>query len=700
LFFGAANPQEFSMKLLQRAALGCAFAATFLSISTTAFAGTGEFCSIPNAAGTAVSYECSVKYLPTTANWLTKFKTWMGTNQTTGAMACFGPGTYNLPSTSATATDTSVDTNRLVLRNVQNMKLCAPTGSAIFEHKTVNATATPLTTTVYWPTLHIATSSGVSIKGMEFRNKTEYVSTTEHQVTRAVWADRSADSRLFDSKASGLGKQVVIATDASVGLSGATVACAYFCIAGERGAGAVKPAFAVTNSQFTINHAKVLADEHTAIWMDNTDFTISDSSFNFITGQGFVSGTGTTVDWVNLSNISITGTNSQGGPKMFGWIGMNPSYTNLQINYTGATPFSQYGRAYFCNGYLNAACESGFETAGNGGSVFRYRANTSSAYVTAPLPPTRTKKILFINGGGTDTAWAQALIALNKLYLLWPLAQQWPALGTALGGWLDVGDQVLTGDFLVADQPRTLFFNSETLGGAISVRALGGTGSVGTMTTEAWIDWTPALAANLGGWHDANDKLLAGDFTGLGRAQLLFMNVDGAGGAFYMAAIDGANSQLQSLAGIPWSAALSTSLAGWMDANDKLVAGDFTGSGRAQLLFLNTDGGAQGAASLRQYDAASNAFQIVGTVPWNKVVGTNAAIWQQASAKALTGDFIGLGKDQLMFINPTGSGVAISIWAFDSALGSFSEVHKMNYAASEMPSLNGLVESNDWQLGF
>lgn len=171
-----------------------------------------------------------------------------------------------------------------------------------------------------------------------------------------------------------------------------------------------------------------------------------------------------------------------------------------------------------------------------------------------------------------------------------------------------------------------------------------------------------------------------------------------------MAAVDGVNSQLQSLAVVPWSSALSSSLAGWMDASDKLVAGDFTGSGRAQLMFLNTDGGTQGAASLRQYDTATNSFLSVNTVPWVNVVGTNAAIWKQASAKTLTGDFLGLSKDQLMFINPSaagaGVGVAISIWAYESATGKFTEVHKMNYGASEITTLNSLLDANDWQLGF
>ncbi len=688
------------MNFLRRIALGCAFVGAVFSIPLTANA--QQTCSIPNAQGTAVSYTCNVTYTPTTANWLTSFKTWVVANQSSGLMACFGPGTYTLPSTLDTA-NRGVDANRMVLRNVQNMKLCAPTGGAIFEHQSVNATGTPLTTTVEFPSFHIASSSNVSIKGLEFRNKTNYMAANNplHHVTWTVLAENALNTRFFDSKFSALGKEVVIAGGAStISLYNATLSCAYYCIGTYKWANPVKRSFTVVNSQFTINHTKDPIDEHAAVYIDNADYFISDSSFNYITGHGFAAGEGTAGDSINLSNITITGTTPQGRPKMFGWIPFNPTVNNVHINYTGTVPYTNYGRAYYCLTYNNPGCESGFELASNIGSVFKYRANATSAYVTAPFPPARTKKIFFLNAGGQDAVWAQSMIGQDKAYLLWPLAQQWPTVGTDLGGWLDAGDSVLTGDFLIPGQQRVLFFNSDPQGGSIMVRALGGTGNDGTMTTEAWIGWTPDMVANLGGWHNANDKLLAGDFYGLGRSQLLFMNVDAPGGAFMMSAIDGANGQLQTLAVVPWTTALSTSLVGWMDPTDKLVAGDFTGSGRSQLLFLNTDGGTQGAASLRQYDATSNSFQIVKTVPWSKVVGTNAAIWKQASAKTLTGDFLGLNKDQLMFINPTGTGVAISVWSYDAAAGSFTEVHKMNYGPNEIPSLNGVVDSNDWQLSF
>jgi hypothetical protein len=541
---------------------------------------------------------------------------------------------------------------------------------------------------------------------MEFRNKTNYAGAGNplYRHTYVFMAEDATNTRFFDTKFSGLGKTAVLAAGSStVSLSNATVNCAYFCLAAVQLSSTVKRTFTVTNSQFTLNDTLNAIDDHAAIYTESADFTISSSTFNYITGQGFVAGIGSTTDQINLTNVTITGTNAQGRSKMAGWIGLNPAYSNLHINYTGSTPYTQYGRAYYCNSYNNPTCETGFEKTEPYGSFFKTRPNASSAYTTVAFPPDRTDRLLLLNASGQDTLWIQGRVVLNSAVMQYPLAQQWSALPSgALGGFLDPGDRVLTGDFLTPGQPRLLTFNAETLGGVIAVRALGGTGASGTMNTEVFIDWTPALAANLGGWTDANDKVLAGDFTGLGRSQLLFMNVDGSGGAFYMAAVDGVNSQLQSLAVVPWSAALSTSLAGWMDAGDKLVAGDFTGSGRAQLLFINTTGGSPGAASLRQFNNTSNEFQVISTVAWNKVVGTNAAIWQQASAKVLSGDFLGLNRDQLMFMNPSNTGVALSIWAFDSATGRFNEVYKFNYGAGEVPvgSFNGLLDTNDWQLGF
>jgi hypothetical protein len=690
------------MKLLRRTALACAFFGAALGLPLSAHA--QQSCVIPDAQGTSVTYTCNASYSATSASWLSDFKAWVAANKTTGATACFAPGTYTLPSTLDTA-NRAIDDNRWVLRGVQDMKICAPSGGAIFEHQSVNAAGTPLTATVEFPSFHVASSSNVSIKGLEFRNLTNYAGANNplNHVTWTFLAEDATNIRFFDSKFSGLGKGVVTAGGGStISLSNATVNCAYFCLGANQWGSPVKRKFTVVNSQFTLNHTKDPLDEHSAIYADSADFNITGSTFNYVTGQGFASGIGGASDVINLTNVTVTGATPQGRPKMLGWIPFNPNFTNLHINITGTAAQIQVARPYYCISYNNPACESGFENTGPQGSLFRSRPNANASYVTAPYPPARTKRIWLLNASGQDAVWAQGLISQNKAYLLWPVLQQWATMAGGLNGFLDAGDRVLTGDFLTPGQPRVLLFNASTQDGAIMVGALGGSASSGTMTTEAWINWTPAMAANLGGWIDASDKVVAGDFTGLGRAQLLFMNTGGTGGAFFMTAVDAPSSQLQSLAVVPWSAALSTSLAGWMDATDKLVAGDFTGSGRSQLLFLNTDGGTQGAGSLRQYDNTSNAFTVVSTIPWNKVVGTNSAIWKQASAKVLTGDFMGLNKDQLMFINPTGTGVAISVWAFDVPTGKFNEVHKMNYGANEIPlsGFNGFFEANDWQIGF
>jgi hypothetical protein len=684
------------MNAVRRRVIAGTVTCLFACATTLSAAGTGEFCSFPNAQAVPVSHECAVKFLPN-SNWLTQFNTWLALNKTSGAMACFGPGTYVVPSVLATNTSTTIDTNRLVLRNVQNLRLCAPTAGAVFRGKTVNANATQLTDYAYTATLKVADSTGVSIKGMEFQNTSDYAMSFSHHVTRAIGLERSSGLSFIGVKATGAGKQVVNVNDTVVSFSATAFKCAYFCISAERGSGPTKPSIAVANSSFVIQHARNAADDHPAIYANYSDFDITDSSFDFVTGEGFVSGVSSAFDWINLTNVSITGETAQGRPKMFGWIPTHPNYYKLQINHTG--PLS-VGRPYFCVAFGGSAgCETGFENAGNQGAVFRHRATTASAFVVASPPPSQVKKLLFFNASGTDDVWTQQSVVKNQANLVFRASLAWSGMGSGLGGWLDSDDGMLNGDFSVVGQPRLLLFNSETVGGALSVRSLSSSAGAGSMQTETVVEWTEPLRVKLAGWHDPGDKVLAGDFTGFGRSQLLFANYSASPGAFHIAAVDAPTSELQTVKLIPWTPALASSLAGWIDTGDKLVCGDFAGTGRAQLMFLNTAGGAEGAASLLQYDAASNSFQTLNTVPWSKLTGSTA-LWTNQLVKTLTGDFLGLGRDQLVLLNPSGSGVALSFWSFDATAGSFTEVHKMNWSASEIPNLNGFLDANDRQLGL
>ncbi len=683
------------MQVVNRLLIACVMS----GVSALSSAGTGEFCSFPNLPAAPVSYECAIKINPGTS-WLTQFNSWLAVNKASGAMACFGTGTYDVPSVVApdTASYSTNDTNRFVLRGVQNLRLCAPSGGAIFQGKTVNANGTQLSDYAWSATFKVVDSTGVSVKGLEFVNKSDYSMSFLHHVMRAVELENSTGITFVGTKASSIGKQTVNVNDSNVSFNAAVFNCAYFCISGERGSGSsTKPIISVLGSSFNINNTRNTADDHPALFTFSSDFNISDSNFNYVTGEGLVAGTATTVDWVNLTNITITGLTAQGRLKMFGWIPTHPNYFNVQVSYTGTLP---PGRPYYCVSFSgNVGCDTGFENVGNQGSVFMYRANAASAFVAAALPPTKVKKLLWVNASGADAVWMQHSIVKNQASLLFRAGQAWSSMGTGLGGWLDAGDSVLSGDFLVAGQQRLLFFNSETIGGAFSIRSLSDVAGAGSMTTEAVVDWSPTLQQKLVGFHDAGDKLLAGDFTGMGRAQLLFFNSAGVDAAFQVAALDGATSSLQSVTFIPWTAALSSSLSGWIDVGDKLVAGDFAGTGKAQLLFINTVGGTQGAASLRQYDAITNSFQIINTVPWTKISG-NSALWKNQAVKTMVGDFLGMGRDQLLLVNPSGTGVALSFWNFDSATNSFAEIHKMNWSPSEVPNLNGFLDANDWQLSY
>ena len=159
------------MQAVKRLLIACVLS----GVSALSAAGTGEFCSFPNLPAAPVSYECAIKINPG-SGWLTQFNSWLALNKTSGAMACFGAGTYVVPSVVApdAAPYSTNDTNRFVLRGAQDLRLCAPVGVAIFQGKTVNANGSQLTDYAYSATFKVVNSTNVSVKGMEFQNKSDY----------------------------------------------------------------------------------------------------------------------------------------------------------------------------------------------------------------------------------------------------------------------------------------------------------------------------------------------------------------------------------------------------------------------------------------------------------------------------------------------------------------------------------------------
>ena len=90
------------------------------------------------------------------------------------------------------------------------------------------------------------------------------------------------------------------------------------------------------------------------------------------------------------------------------------------------------------------------------------------------------------------------------------------------------------------------------------------------------------------GWHDPDDAILVGDFRGLGHDQVMFINRGGSQGRIAIVDFSDRNppGEWVYFEGYDSSALLN----GWHDANDRLVAGDFRGFGYDQVMFINNAG--------------------------------------------------------------------------------------------------------------
>jgi hypothetical protein len=190
--------------------------------------------------------------------------------------------------------------------------------------------------------------------------------------------------------------------------------------------------------------------------------------------------------------------------------------------------------------------------------------------------------------------------------------KEWSALGSTYDGWLDPNDRILAGDFMARGRTQLLFFNTDAsqIPGAIRIQELnaGGTAFVDLYTQ----DWSAIAPAAHGGWLEPNDRIVAGDFLKHGRAQLLFFNTDPdqVGGAIRMQEFVPSSNGFVTNYWQNWSAIAPAAHGGWLEPNDRIIAGQFFGNGRSQLLFFNTDPDhVGGAIRIQDFQPSSNTFE-------------------------------------------------------------------------------------------
>jgi hypothetical protein len=157
--------------------------------------------------------------------------------------------------------------------------------------------------------------------------------------------------------------------------------------------------------------------------------------------------------------------------------------------------------------------------------------------------------------------------------------------------------------------------------------------------------------AELDGWHDPEDLQLVGDFMGRGRDQVMFINRDPGqtGGRVLIADFSQGVPPAQGLYWENWGE--SELLNGWHDPEDLQLVGDFMGLGRDQVMFINRDPGQTGGRVLIAdfSQGAPAQFNVTYWENWGQSELLNG--WDDPPDLQRVGDFMGTGRRQVLFVN-------------------------------------------------
>lgn len=248
-------------------------------------------------------------------------------------------------------------------------------------------------------------------------------------------------------------------------------------------------------------------------------------------------------------------------------------------------------------------------------------------------------QVLYVNRGGAGgllriASYADGASPTESLY--------WESYGDSVSfdGWLDADDAHLAGDFLNRGHDQLLLINRGGSAGRVMIVDF----ASGAPQVGYFASYTDDPFLN--GWHDVGDGLLAGDFRGVGHDQVMFVNRSGNDGRVLIADFhDG-------VAPADWvyheAYADGVELNGWHDAEDLLLAGDFRGLGRDQVMFVNRG---PGPGRVLIADFGDGVFPAEWLYLESYGDSTLLDGWHDAADVVLAGDFRNLGYDQAAFVN-------------------------------------------------
>ena len=163
---------------------------------------------------------------------------------------------------------------------------------------------------------------------------------------------------------------------------------------------------------------------------------------------------------------------------------------------------------------------------------------------------------------------------------------------------------------------------------------------------DGWLDTSAPALWNM--WRiDVNDRQLVGDWKGVGHDQLMFINRDGSGGKIMIVDYAGPTPA------VPYWESWGDSplLDGWLDHGDLQIVGDFMGAHHAQLMYVNR-GGSDGKVIIVDYAGATPGVRYGESWGQSSTLGG----WIDDGDLQVVGDFMGLGRDQLLCVNRQNNG--------------------------------------------
>lgn len=249
-------------------------------------------------------------------------------------------------------------------------------------------------------------------------------------------------------------------------------------------------------------------------------------------------------------------------------------------------------------------------------------------------------------------------------------------------GWIDATDVRLTGDFFDRGYDQVLYINRGGVGGRLRIADY----ADGEGPTESlyWEDY--ANGSIFTGWIDRTDEHLVGDFLDRGHDQLLLINRSGTGGRVMIVGFETGQPVVHYLE----SYGQDISLNGWHDGEDGLLVGDFFGDGHDSVLFVNRGPGngriliadfsdGQVPITWRYFEAYSDGVLLNG--------------WHDAGDLLFAGDFRGLGRDQVLFVNRGSGNGRVLITDFGD--GAFPAEWQLLLSYAQATALDGWLDTED-----